>query len=600
MQAKIRVGVNPRDPDIIGFAVEFSYNKDTVDAVKNIIGRVFDKRTKSWWIPLVRYKNLLKLFPVEINFYFPDARNLIDEFEKQGKKVEFLWNLPVDYDLELPIKIYNGEPSRFQKIDSAIMAWHKYGCIINGSEMGVGKTLEALMSSEILIEEGKINKTIIVCPASIKLTWFSEINNWFPNRVKDTFVISGNKNKRISILEKAKMHAGITYIVINYDLVGTSAEMGQTLDDNKDSNLIAILNIVDKKTLLICDEIHKLKNLSANRTSGVWRIRKKVKHIIGLSGTPMKNNPFDLYSISKLMDEGIFGSKRNFEERFIDYDITGRMKLKNEDHLRNCFSHFFIRRRKEEVMPWLPPKTHVNHYIELTTAQKIMYKDARDKFIIFLLSGDIVSINNIMTQILRFKQITASTHLLDPESPTNSGKLNYLEELLEDIIAESNEKVVVFSYFRGMIEEVMSRFAKFNPVMIMGAMSESKKEDSKYKFNEDDNCKLLAMTSSGTEGLNLQKKCSTMIFLDKMWVPGDNDQGEYRLHRRGQTKPVTIIDMMATIDGENTVDYKIEQVLLRKRKWFNALINDANGGLLKKIREDSSMKEIKSIVEELI
>jgi SNF2 family DNA or RNA helicase len=202
-------------------------------------------------------------------------------------------------------------------------------------EMGVGKTIQAIGLINALGDA--LRTVLIVCPATMRLVWRSELERWLV-RSLSTGVVGVEEVSR-----EVFSQAGI--LIINYDRLWKKRDLvlGREWD------------------LAILDECHLIKNPEAIRSRVVAKIQATRR--LALSGTPMSNRPIELYPILNWLEPSRWppGDKFKFALRYcaarntaFGWDLSGASNIEELGALlRNTV---MIRRTKAEVLPQLPPK----------------------------------------------------------------------------------------------------------------------------------------------------------------------------------------------------------------------------------------------------
>ena len=321
--------------------------------------------------------------------------------------------------------------------------------------------------------------------------------------------------------------------------------------------------------VLIADESTALINPKSKRTKLIKKINSRYR--FAMTGTLISNKLHDAWSQVDFVRPGIWGSYYQFENRYCIKDFWGSVKgYKNTDELKASIANFMIRRRKEDVLPDLPPKLVTDVKFELSPGERELY-DKMKKALKQELFGKIdeekvFNIENALIKVLRLKQMVDHPRLVGSQLP--SRKLETLKDILSPVI-ESDNKVIVFSQFAKMIDVLMFELGHYNPVRISGDMKAEDRNVSVKRFTEDPNIRLMLMTEAGAYGLNLQA-ASYVIHYDLPWSISKLVQREGRAHRIGQTKPVTVYNLI----GQNTTDEYIARVILNKQKLSDEFLED--------------------------
>ena len=462
----------------------------------------------------------------------PEVQRWLDESLERAKYLAKLKDMP-DAKINAPQanRLYP-----FQRVDVAFM--REVPFVLNANQMGTGKTVEALA----LADEVRAEKVLIVCSKSKMSDWADEIGVWCSNKAS---VARGSIQQRKQIIAEFQR-----FLIINYAM----------LRGSKYSELFKI-----KWNLVIFDEAHQLKGRKAQQTQGAKRL--KAKRIVLLTGTPMLNAPQELWSLLNLLYPKRFTSYWQFVERFCEteenpFAPTPRIiDVKNVKALQYILVPIMVRREKKQVMSHLPDKIYKTIRLELEGQQKKAYEQMEKEMVAMLQNGVEVKAGTGLAQMIRLRQLCLSPAILG--GPDKSVKTEALLEILDEAI-ESGEKVVVFSWFKDyvkLLSQVLDK-QKIRHVVMHGDTSDVARDQAKRQFRDDPDTKVFLSTiKTGGEGLNLQN-ASVLVFTDKSWVPGDNEQAEDRIHREGQTKNPLIISLVC----KDTIEEDMETVLQNKER----------------------------------
>ena len=217
---------------------------------------------------------------------------------------------------------------------------------------------------------GEVNSCLIVCPASLKYNWESEIKK-FTN--KTVLVIDGNKQERT----KKWIAENYFFKIVNYELLMmdlfhdvNAKKSKERIDQRIDCADFIVNNYFD---MIILDEIHYIKSHNALRTKAVKNM--KCKYRLGLTGTPVDGRLEELHSIFEFLKPGLFPSKMRFIEKYAILDYFGSIKgYKNIGEVKEKIRPFYIRRLKEKVLKDLPEKIFTDLHVELDSKCLKEYK----------------------------------------------------------------------------------------------------------------------------------------------------------------------------------------------------------------------------------
>jgi len=330
---------------------------------------------------------------------------------------------------------------------------------------------------------------------------------------------------------------------------------------------------------IIFDEAHRLKNRKTKTSSIVMKLR--FKHTLLLTGTPMGNNPSELWALLRILRPERYTSFWRFFYMYVDFteDFWGGREIvgvRNPHLLRRELASVMLRRRKDEVFQQLPEKIYQTIRVPMAKQQAKYYKQMAEQSVLMLTSGEPLFATTVVAQLIRLRQILSTPVVFN--YPDCSSKLDAAVEIIEG----ADEKVVVFTMFRATVAALKARLdkRKISNVSLIGGMSQEEIEEAKRALNEGDARVLIGTVQAGGVGHSLVG-ASLAIFIDKHWNPMVQEQAEDRLHRVTQTRTVHII----TLVNPSTVDDLVEYALLKKI------------GMTKLILEEPLLNELVGILQ---
>lgn len=444
----------------------------------------------------------------------------------------------------------------------------RMGSCICGDEMGLGKSIQALTVFAVDVEAGWANSLIVVAPATLKGNWYDEIHEH--TLFRNVIVLGQYLNAegqwrnhtprgRASQLEEFTSLASPKILVVNYEQVDKHVDEFNALGFD----------------VAIYDEAHSLKSPRAKRTKACHKLSAK-RHML-LTGSPMLNHANELWSLLHRVDPTEYPNYYVFQNRycvfggFKDKQIVG---VKNEKELTERLNRRMIRRLKDDVLD-LPAKMHTVVKVALHPKQQALYDSVKED--LYLPHPDEATgddIQSALTMFLRLKQICGTTATIEGYDDY-SFKLDRAEEDCAELI-ESGHKVVVFTQFRGVLAAFQNRLtARGIPVYAMhGDTPMETRKPMVAEWSSDPRPGvMLAMHQVAGVGLTMTA-ARHMLMLDKLFVPKLNEQSEDRIHRIGadKTQPVQYREYIC----EGTVEHRVEQILKRKRRIFNDIVEDGN------------------------
>ena len=461
-------------------------------------------------------------------------------------------------NIEIP-KI-NGELRSYQ-VDGVkwLNVLYKYslGGIL-ADDMGLGKTIETIAFINSIKQDKPI---LIVSPKSLVFNWVSEFNK-FASDIP-VYAIIGTVEERKKIIKKIKNDKFGVYF-ISYDSLRNEFE-----------------NLTDITfDMCILDEAQFIKNMHAKKTGAVKQIN--ALHTIALTGTPIENNIYDLWSIFDfLMPHYLF-----------DYEDFKDSYEHNEEYyeiVRDKVAPFILRRRKEDVLKDLPEKYEVIITTEMSQEQRKLYDAFRLQAKEQLKSSDGGSkIVEVLSIITRLRQICVDPSTFVDNFTGESGKITALKDIIKDKMQEGH-RFLIFSQFVSALNIVKDEIEKMGIkyYMITGDTSAKERLRICNDFNKDEDYKIVLISlKAGGTGLNLVG-ADVVIHLDPWWNYSAESQASDRAHRIGQTRTVEVIKLIA----ENSIEEKVVNLQNEKKELVDKVISDNDSSI-----KSLSIKDLKSIL----
>lgn len=434
---------------------------------------------------------------------------------------------------------------------------------ILADDMGLGKTVQTLSTLLRTFNENPKARFLVVCPTSLIYNWENECKKFTPDMTYHIYHGSGRKRNKDAFN--------------NSNLIITT--YGTLRGD------IDILSRIEWDYVVL-DESQAIKNPLSQASKAAQKLQAKNK--LALSGTPIQNNTFDLFSQMNFLNPGMLGSIDFFKNEFaIPID-----KMQDEvakEHLKKLIFPFLLRRTKEQVAPDLPEKTETVLYCEMGSEQRKVYEAYRQRFRSQIL-GSIEEVGlershmSILTGLMKLRQICDSPAILNEPDPFENYSVK-LEELKREITENlHSRKSLVFSQFLGMLDLIRKMLDKENIpyVYFDGSTSGAERERAIKRFQEDEDCKVFLISlKAGGVGLNLTA-ADYVYIVDPWWNPSVEQQAIDRTHRIGQTKKIFAYRMIC----KDTIEEKILMLQERKLGLAKELISEDAAFLKKLTRED--------------
>ena len=437
------------------------------------------------------------------------------------------------------------------------------GCLAD--DMGLGKTLQTICFLARFQEENPGCIHLIVAPSSLMYNWQQEFQKFVP--LLKTIVYHGNSRNTEEALSG------------KYEVVITS--YGTMRSD-------AAKLLPMQYGLAVIDESHNIKNPTAQITAIVQQLNARVR--IALSGTPVINNTFDLYSQLSYSLPGMFGSREFFKREYADA-IDRDQNQEKVAALQKLTAPFILRRTKEQVAPDLPEKTESILWCNMSREQQDLYNEMQD-----LIKGNIFSgIKKdglgksklaVIQGIMKLRQICNSPLLLPQEERMNVTKSVKTEVLMAELSnVLKSHKALVFSQFTTMLDILTAECDKagIDYFHFDGKTPPAKRTEMVTAFQQKESTTNLFLISlkAGNSGINLTAADYVFLF-DPYWNKATEQQAIDRTHRIGQTNKVFAYKIIC----KNTIEEKIIQLQNRKQKIADELISEDDGFIKSLTEED--------------
>ena len=298
---------------------------------------------------------------------------------------------------------------------------------------------------------------------------------------------------------------------------------------------------------MILDEAHFLRNTKSNRSQAVIELGKIIPVKYALTGTPAVQHPKDIYGILKFLYPKRFTSQYQFCDQFFEkvYDpfaygnfVYDGFKPNMEKDLQNYLSCMSIQRKAEDVMNWLPEITRQKIRLDMSSKQQKLYDKMFDEFVIEI-AGKEINAQNALVQAMRLQQLSICPEIFGEGVP--SSKVDFVIDFIE---SNPLEPIIVFSSFTSALKVLHSKIK--DSVLLTGEQSAEQKKANVEAFQSGKTNVILANIQAGSVGWTMDR-ANTMIFLNRSFIPVDNQQAEARfLNTRPDmpNKNKTIIDLV--------------------------------------------------------
>jgi len=416
--------------------------------------------------------------------------------------------------------------------------------VLLADEMGLGKTIEAL---GVINADENAKRVLIVCPASLKLNWARECENWLVDR-GEVGVAGKTFPKDAQI------------VIINYDILGKwKKELKGTWD------------------VLVADECHYVKNKDAKRSKALYAIKSRRK--LFLTGTPILNRPVELWTIVSSLAPEEFDHFWNFANRYcapiknnFGWEFVGATNLDElHERLRGTI---MVRRTKAEVLPDLPPKRRQvielasDHIAKLIAVETGAWKEHQRRLNeLRALKRGSAQKSEAELAAMRAGVNVAFGELAKLRQDTAIAKVPLIIEHIKNVL-EDVGKIVVFAHHRAVIQELAEPFGD-SVVTLTGDDAVAKRQAAVDRFQTDPTCQIFigSITAAGF-GLTLTAS-SNVVFAELDWVPAHLTQAEDRTHRLGQANSVLVQHLVL----QDSLDARMVGTLIKKQRVIDKVVD---------------------------
>jgi SWI/SNF-related matrix-associated actin-dependent regulator 1 of chromatin subfamily A len=408
---------------------------------------------------------------------------------------------------------------------------------ILADDMGLGKTTATIIAA---LETGS-KKILIICPASLKINWQREIENY--------------SDRPVYIAEGKKFSTESDFVIVNYDIL---KNFHDTDPKKKNGSILNQSNF----DLVILDEAHMISNPQAQRTKIINHFVKNIKRVWLLTGTPMTSRPMNYYNLLNIIESPVAQNWMAYAIRYCQgYQfMAGRRKVwnvtgaSNLEELRDRTSKQILRRLKEDVLD-LPDKIISPVYLRLKSKE---YEELMGEYYDWFdnKKDESSSLTVQFSKLMKVRKVIANE------------KTKQTIEFAENIV-EQGKKVIIFTNFTDTLQTIYQHFGK-QAVYLDGSCSKPHRQNAVDEFQENDKIKVFVgnLKAAGV-GLTLTA-AEVVIMNDLSFVPAEHAQAEDRAYRYGQKSNVLVYYPLY----ENTIEGAVYDILNRKKEIIRTVMGD--------------------------
>ena len=517
--------------DIQNFRADFQKDFDSVKEQGNFIVSLFQSKEKKDKIQQSiqslndrnvtgRFKDIEDAYLKVINFKV-DEQTLEADFIanniKYYSEIESLTGQTNKKDAEdIPselVEAVNAVELNTEGLDLTLRHYQAFGAkymlyskrVLLGDEMGLGKTVQALAVLNHLNHDGK-QAFIVVCPLSVVANWKRETEKF----TKLNALIYHGKD-RDQVFKQWQEEKGILITTFSH-----------TRNIDKDA--------VDHLDALIVDEAHYIKNPEAKRSISVYELAEKAEYVSFMSGTPMENRLEEMKQLISVLQENIADK------------ISNELHLLEPKKFKREVAAVYLRRNRADVLGELPELEIIEQWSDFGQEEQVLYNQAVE-------NGKVMTMRRAAWQ---------------GGSPDKSPKLDALREICE-AARENGHKVLVFSFFRDVIETIQEHLTGQTFPAITGDVPNSDRQKIVDDFTSaEPGAVMVSQITAGGVGLNIQA-ANIIVLCEPQWKPSTEEQAISRAYRMGQSRNVMVYRLLT----QDSIDGSMLEVLAEKSQLFN-------------------------------
>lgn len=439
---------------------------------------------------------------------------------------------------------------------------------ILADDMGLGKTLQTIAVLLAYRQEresmgGAASRTsLIIAPASLVYNWQEELRHYAPE-LSVAMIVGSQPERRQKLLQ----YQDYDVLVTSYDL------LKRDIADYEECHF----------AYQVIDEAQYIKNHTTSAAKAVKVIHSRTRY--ALTGTPIENRLSELWSIFDYLMPGFLYGYETFRTE-LENPIAKEKDEEATGRLRRMVAPFILRRLKQDVLKDLPEKLEEVQYARMGREQQRLY-DAQVLHMRQMLENQTEESYQhnklqILSELTRIRQICCDPALFLENYSGESAKREACMDRIRSAI-EGEHKMLVFSQFTSMLE-LLEKDLEADGIRyykITGATPKERRLELVRRFNQDETPVFLISLKAGGTGLNLVG-ADVVIHYDPWWNQAVQNQATDRAHRIGQTKVVSVFQLIV----KDSIEEKIQKMQETKKNLADEILSGSTGGLGSLSREE--------------
>lgn len=463
--------------------------------------------------------------------------------------------------------------------------------------MGIGKTAQSLGSIAYLSSE--VRRTLVIAPKSVLIGFANEI-------VKHTYLKSitlpSGRKAALEFLKDNKNSDWDLLLVNPENLINSGKSKGKGLSDPY-GEITKVLKTIPFD-MVIVDEYHQYKNMDAKRTQCVMSLLREIRNKDGnfcrailMTGTPISESPVNAYAVLKVLGTDRLPHVTRFEDYFTikkpqTFTVKAKGKspkrvtvdkvvgYKNLDELKQRIEAVSIRRTKED-MKGFPDQVFITRNVLLAGKQKALYKAVCGEIIAGLPKSSQISLEKFFSGAgtsVKLRQLMNHPQFI--EEDCESAKYKEIDDILEELFADPDQKVIIWTEYRKAVDLIHERWnEQYGVIKLYGGVDITDKMVEGFEGKGGPRIVAAIPAKAGT-GVDFLARARTAIYIDRPYSYTLYKQSIDRIHRRVKTEGELswldkIKSQVATIiflDIANSIDEIVRQKLESKQDVADAVM----------------------------
>jgi SNF2 family DNA or RNA helicase len=367
--------------------------------------------------------------------------------------------------------------------------------------------------------------------------------------------------------------------------------------DSSKHVLPSLLEFIVPKAIVF-DEAHALCNTTTKQSIAAGKVARIVKYVFPMSGTPITRDITGFWRASSVLDVRSFPDQDRYAARYADRAFKDYGKPEVEGLTTVNRQEFYTMMQgtmryisKRDVLKDLPDKTYVTRAVEIPAAYRAAYDEMESDMLAHIPDTDEpLPVMSTLAQMQRLTQLASSACDVEIEMilDEKEGSLTYgemiphykvsmrepswkVDELMAIMEESGGEPILCFAPHTQLVNLAGKRAEQrgYKVGYITGKVNANQKDRARLAFQAGELDLLCANVTAGGVGLTLTRS-HTAVFLETPPAFWQRDQAEDRLHRAGQTEPVSVIDIVAV----NTIESRWRELLKTKAGHLSDLVRD--------------------------